>query len=219
MTLQFLNNLEGYQALLVRFSFNLIVTLILVRWLYYGITKRKDYLFSYIIIGTVVFLLCFLLASVELELGFALGLFAIFGIIRYRTMQIPIKEMTYLFLVIGVSVINALSSSGIGFLEIFIANILFVTLTYGLEKVWLLKHETSKIIIYENIDLIKSENREKLIEDLETRTGIIKINKVEIGKINFLRDTANLRVYYYAKDDVVNAADDASITDMSDDDD
>ncbi len=219
MTLQFLNNLEGYQALLVRFSFNLIVTLILVRWLYYGITKRKDYLFSYIIIGTVVFLLCFLLASVELELGFALGLFAIFGIIRYRTMQIPIKEMTYLFLVIGVSVINALSSSGIGFLEIFIANVFFVAITYGLEKVWLLKHETSKIIIYENIDLIKSENREKLIEDLEARTGIKKINKVDIGKINFLRDTANLRVYYYAKDDVVNAADDASIMDMSDDDD
>ena len=219
MTLQFLNNLEGYQALLVRFSFNLIVTLILVRWLYYGITKRKDYLFSYIIIGTVVFLLCFLLASVELELGFALGLFAIFGIIRYRTMQIPIKEMTYLFLVIGVSVINALSSSGIGFLEIFIANVFFVAITYGLEKVWLLKHETSKIIIYENIDLIKSENREKLIEDLEARTGIKKINKVDIGKINFLRDTANLRLYYYAKDDVVNAADDASIMDMSDDDD
>ncbi len=127
--------------------------------------------------------------------------------------------MTYLFLVIGVSVINALSSSGIGFLEIFIANIFFITLTYGLEKVWLLKHETSKIIIYENIDLIKSENRKKLIEDLEDRTGIKKINKVEIGKINFLRDTANLRVYYYAKDDVVNAADDASIMDMSDDDD
>jgi len=219
MTLQFLNNLEGYQALILRFSFNLIVTLILVRWLYYGITKRKDYLFSYIIIGTVVFLLCFLLASVELELGFALGLFAIFGIIRYRTMQIPIKEMTYLFLVIGVSVINALSSSGIGFLEIFIANVFFIALTYGLEKVWLLKHETSKIIVYENIDLIKSENREKLIEDLEARTGIKKINKVDIGKINFLRDTANLRVYYYAKDDVINAADDASIMDISDDDD
>ncbi len=219
MIIQYLNDLEGYQALIVRFAFNLIVTLILVRWLYYGITKRKDYLFSYIIISTVVFLLCFLLASVELELGFALGLFAIFGIIRYRTMQIPIKEMTYLFLVIGVSVINSLSSNSIGFLDIFIANTFFIGLTYGLEKVWLLRHETSMIIIYENIDLIKSENREKLIEDLEARTGIKKINKVDIGKINFLRNTANLRVYYYAKDDVVNAADDASIMGMSDDDD
>ncbi len=219
MIIQYLNDLEDYQALIVRFAFNLIVTLILVRWLYYGITKRKDYLFSYIIISTVVFLLCFLLASVELELGFALGLFAIFGIIRYRTMQIPIKEMTYLFLVIGVSVINSLSSNSIGFLDILIANTFFIGLTYVLEKVWLLRHETSMIIIYENIDLIKSENREKLIEDLETRTGIKKINKVDIGKINFLRNTANLRVYYYAKDDVVNAADDTSIMDMSNDDD
>jgi hypothetical protein len=219
MILETINNLEGYQNLLLRFTFNLAVTLVLVRWLYYGITKRKDYLFSYIVIGTVVFLLCFLLESVKLQLGFALGLFAIFGIIRYRTMQIPIKEMTYLFLVIGVSVINALTSSDIDFLQILIANLLFIIITYGLEKVWLLRHETSKIIIYENIDLIKSENREKLIEDLEHRTGIKKINKVEIGKINFLRDTANLRVYYFAKDDVVNAADDASLMDMADDDD
>ncbi len=217
--IEFLDNLEGYQTLLLRFFFNFLVTFILVRWLYYGVTKRKDYLFSYFIIGTVVFLLSYLLASVKLELGFALGLFAIFGIIRYRTLQIPIKEMTYLFLVIGVSVINALSRSGIGFLEIFIANVFFIALTYGLEKVWLLKHETSKIIVYENIDLIKSEKREMLIKDLEQRTGIIKINKVEIGKINFLRDTANIRVYYFAKDDVVNAADDYSVTHMDDDDD
>ncbi len=217
--IEFLDNLEGYQTLLLRFFFNFLVTFILVRWLYYGVTKRKDYLFSYFIIGTVVFLLSYLLASVKLELGFALGLFAIFGIIRYRTLQIPIKEMTYLFLVIGVSVINALSRSGIGFLEIFIANVFFIALTYGLEKVWLLKHETSKIIVYENIDLIKSEKREMLIKDLEQRTGIMKINKVEIGKINFLRDTADLKVYYFAKDDIVNAADDDSVTHMTDDDD
>lgn len=209
-------SLPTYLELLVRFSFNLIVTLVLVRWLYYENTKRKDYLFSYIIIGTVVFLLCFLLESVKLQLGFALGLFAIFGIIRYRTRQIPIKEMTYLFLVIGVSVINALTSKEVSYLEVFAANLIVVILTFGLEKVWLLRHETSKIIVYENIDLIKSENREKLIADLQERTGISKINKLEIGKINFLRDTANLRVYYFAKDDIVNAADDDSITDISD---
>jgi hypothetical protein len=124
--------------------------------------------------------------------------------------------MTYLFLVIGLSVINALTSKEVSYLEVFIANLIVVALTFGLEKVWLLKHETSKIIIYENIDLIKSENREKLIEDLQERTGINKINKLEIGKINFLRDTANLRVYYFAKDDIVNAADDDSITSVSD---
>lgn len=211
-----ISNIPDYLDLLIRFTLNMAVIMLLVRWLYYGNTKRKDYLFSYIIIGSVVFLLCFLLESVKLQLGFALGLFAIFGIIRYRTRQIPIKEMTYLFMVIGVSVINALTGHAVSYLEIAIANVIIVGITLGLEKVWLLKHETSKIIIYENIDLIKSENREKLILDLQERTGISKINKLEIGKINFLRDTANIRVYYYAKDDVVNAADDDTLTDLSD---
>ena len=211
-----ISNIPGYLDLLFRYTLNMAVIMLLVRWLYYGNTKRKDYLFSYIIIGSVVFLLCFLLESVKLQLGFALGLFAIFGIIRYRTRQIPIKEMTYLFMVIGVSVINALTGHAVSYLEIAIANVIIVGITLGLEKVWLLKHETSKIIIYENIDLIKSENREKLILDLQERTGISKINKLEIGKINFLRDTASIRVYYYAKDDVVNAADDDTLTDLSD---
>lgn len=204
-------NLPQIFDLLFRFCINLIVTLLLVRWLYYGIARRKDYLFSYLIIGTVVFLLCYLLESVTLQLGFALGLFAIFGIIRYRTRQIPIKEMTYLFLVIGVSVINALTGKQINFLEVLLANLIIVIMTFGLEKLWLLKHETSKLVVYENIDLIQTEKRNQLIKDLENRTGIKQINRVEIGKINFLRDTADLRVYYYAKDDVVNAADDESV--------
>ncbi len=211
-----ISNMPGYLDLLLRFTLNMAVIMFLVRWLYYGNSKRKDYLFSYIIIGSVVFLLCYLLESVKLQLGFALGLFAIFGIIRYRTRQIPIKEMTYLFMVIGVSVINALTGHAVSYLEIGIANLIILGITFGLEKVWLLKHETSKIIIYENIDLIKSENREKLIADIQERTGIAKINKIEIGKINFLRDTASLRVYYYAKDDVVNSADDDALTDLSD---
>jgi len=207
-------NLFGFQPffdLLFRFTINLIVNLLLVRWLYYGIARRKDYLFSYLIIGTVVFLLCYLLESVTLQLGFALGLFAIFGIIRFRTRQIPIKEMTYLFLIIGVSVINALTNQKINFLEVLLANLIIIAMTFGLEKLWLLKHETSKMVIYEKIDLIRSENRDKLIKDIEERTGINKINRVEIGKINFLRDTVDLRVYYFARDDVVNAADDETV--------
>jgi len=211
---EFLSNLNPFLNLLFRFTINSIVIFLLIRWLYYSIARRKDYLFSYLIIGTLVFLLCFLLESVKLQLGFALGLFAIFGIIRYRTRQIPIKEMTYLFLIIGISVINALTSQQINFIEVLFANIIVVALTYGLEKLWLLKHETSKIVIYENIDLIRSENRDQLIEDLQKRTGIVKINRVEVGKINFLRDTAELLVYYFAKDDVINAADDSDMNRM-----
>jgi hypothetical protein len=129
-------------------------------------------------------------------MGFALGLFAVFGIIRYRTDAIPIKEMTYLFIVIGMSVMNALINKKITLAELFFANSAILALTYGLEKVWLLRHESQKLIVYERIDLIQQGRREELIADLQTRTGI-KINRLEIGKIDFLRDTVMLKIYFY----------------------
>ncbi len=190
-------NVPDFLELVLRFTLNTTVILILVRWLYYSTVKRKDYLFTYILIASVVFLLCFLLESVKLQIGFALGLFAIFGIIRYRTDAIPIKEMTYLFLVIGISVINALTSTKTSLADLFFTNIVIIFITYGLEKLWLLRHESSKIVIYEKIGLIKPENREALIKDLKERTGISKINRVEIGKMDFLRDTCELKIYYY----------------------
>ena len=135
----------------------------------------------------------------KLELGFALGLFAIFGIIRYRTDPIPIKEMTYLFLVIGISVINALSNKKISHAELLFANFLIIFITYGMEKVWLLRHQSRKNITYEKIELIMPERREELIADLKKRTGI-NVIRVEIRRIDFLRDTANLRIFYYEED-------------------
>src|SRR5450759_631382 len=102
-------DLSSFLNLFLRFLLNLTVVMILVRWLYYSTTKRKDYLFTYILLSSLIFLLCYLLASVKLQMGFALGLFAVFGIMRYRTNSIPIKEMTYLFLTIGDSIINALA--------------------------------------------------------------------------------------------------------------
>lgn len=200
----------NFWELVIRFGFNLIIVLLLVRWLYYSITRRKDYLFSYILIGTVVFLLCFLLENVKLQMGFALGLFAIFGIIRYRTNQIPIKEMTYLFLVIGVSVINALSNKKVSYLELVFTNFCLVAITFILEKVWLLRHESSKVVNYERIELIKPENREKLLRDLKERTGIANINRVEVGRIDFLRDTARVKIFYYNDILDINSADDDS---------
>lgn len=206
-SVQFLGNdlihLPELLELLTKFASHLIVLLIIVRWLYYTVAKRKDYLFSYILIGSVVFLLCYILESVSLQLGFALGLFAIFGIIRYRTMQIQIKEMTYLFLVIGISVINSLAHNQISYAELLFTNMLIIFITWALERAWLLKHETSKQVEYERIELIRQENRDQLIEDLEERTGIKKINRVEIGAINFIRDTVTIRIFYFAKDDVI----------------
>jgi hypothetical protein len=196
-------NIGSLVELLVKFAYHLVILLIIVRWLYYSQAKRKDYLFSYILIGSVVFLLCYTLVNVNLQLGFALGLFAIFGIIRYRTRQIQIKEMTYLFLVIGVSVINALAHSQISYMELLLTNILIIGLTWALEKAWLSRHETSKIIEYEKIEFIREENRDKLISDLEERTGIKNINRVEIGPVNFITDTVRIRIYYSAKDDVI----------------
>ena len=192
-------DIPGFLEFVLRFALNTGVIMILVRWLYYSTTKRKDYLFTYILISSVVFMLCFLLESVKLQIGFALGLFAIFGIIRYRTNSIPIKEMTYLFLVIGISVINALTSSKTSPADLLFTNLALVFITYGLEKLWLLKHESSKIIIYEKLNLIKPENYEELLNDLRERTGILKINRVETGKIDFMKDICTLIIFYDTK--------------------
>jgi len=198
---------ENFWELVIRFAFNSIFIILISRYLYYNATRRKDYFFTYILIASVVFMLSYLLSNVKLELGFALGLFAIFGIIRYRTQQIPIKEMTYLFLVIGVSVINALANKKVSYAELLFANFILFFVTFLLEKTWHLKHESHKNIDYEKIELIKPENRKLLIRDIENRTGLI-INRLEIGKIDFLRDTARIIIYYYQPDYKINPADD-----------
>ena len=187
---------KDFIELLVRSAFNFLIVGYIVRYLYYPVTKNKDYLFTYLLISVTVFFLCFLLENVKLELGFALGLFAIFGIIRYRTDAIPIKEMTYLFIVIGISVMNALVNKKISHAEVLFTNVMFIAITYGLEKIWLLKHESRKNITFEKIELILPERKEELLADLKERTGL-NITRVEIRNIDFLRDTANLRIFYF----------------------
>ncbi len=188
-------NQHDFLMMFFRFIINFAFTMVIVRYIYYAHSRRKDYLFTYILISTAVFFLSYLLQNVDLQLGFALGLFALFGIIRYRTNPIPIKEMTYLFLVICVAVINALSDQAISYVELLFANGAMIVITIVIEYFWSFKHESSKTIIYEKIDLIKPQNQKKFIEDLEKRTGL-KISRVEIGKINFLRDTAEITIYY-----------------------
>ena len=194
---------KDFWRLILKTLFNLVIILLIARCIYYPITKNKDYLFTYLLISLTVFVLCVLLDDVKLQLGFALGLFAIFGIIRYRTDPIPIKEMTYLFLVIGVSVVNALANKKISHAELVFANLIIVSVTYMLEKMWLLKHESSKNIIYEKIDLIVPEKYEELLSDLKLRTGI-NIVRFEVKRIDFLRDVATICVYYYEKENKSN---------------
>lgn len=202
-----LMNWEDFWDLVIRFSFNFGVVIYLARYLYYKITPRKEYLFSYILISQTIFFIMFLLENVNVSMGFALGLFAIFGIIRYRTRQIPIREMTYLFLVIGITVINALANRKVSYAELLLTNVIFILITYFLEKVFLMKTELKREIHYENVELIKPARREELIRDLEERTGLT-IHRVEIGRIDFLRDSARLFIFYFEKNDWSHATED-----------
>ena len=200
-------HLEDFLGLIIRLSVHMLFVVLLVRGIYYPIAKRKDFLFTYLLFSLTIFLMCFMLESVKLQMGFEFGLFAVFGIIRYRTDAIPIKEMTYLFVVIGMSVMNALINKKISLVELSFANLVIIGATYGLEKVWLLRHEAQKIIVYENIDLIKVGREEEMIADIELRTGI-KVNRFEIGKIDFLRDTALIKIYFF-EDEQGNQTDDS----------
>ena len=190
---------EDFYLLLIRLCVNVVFITILIRFLYYAKTKRKDYLFTYYLIGTITFFLCFGLKKLDIDTGMGLGLFAIFGIIRYRTDAIEIKEMTYLFLIIGLSVVNALASNQLSIAEMSLINVFMVVLTYILEFLWLMKHETRKTINYERIDLITPDKASEMKRDIETRKGL-SINRFEIGKIDFLNDTAQVRIFYYAEE-------------------
>ena len=199
-------NYSDFYSLLLRLFLNVFFLTIIIRFLYYPKTKRKDYLFTYYLIGMITFFLCFSLKKLDIDTGMGLGLFAIFGIIRYRTDAIEIKEMTYLFLVIGLSVVNAMLATEItkdvyqiNLFELGLINIAIVVMLYVLEYLWLVKHETRKIITYDRIDLITSDKYEEMKEDLEKRTGL-KINRIEIGKVDFLRDVAFVQIFYYSSE-------------------
>lgn len=189
------SQLAFLEMLSIRFAFNLAATFIIVVLLYARISKRKEFYFSYFAISIAVFLLVFLLESVKIELGFALGLFAIFGIIRYRTDTIPPKEMTYLFIIIAVSVINGLSKNYFGYLELTYVNLLLIGAIWALEKILMMRQENSVVIIYENIDNLHKSKEEDLLLDLEKRTGV-KIKRYQIDRMDFLRDVAWITVYF-----------------------
>ncbi len=181
--------------LLIRFAFNLLVGWILIAYLYNRTKGREEYVFSFLLLSTIIFLLIFLLTGVKLKLGLALGLFAIFGIIRYRTNPIPVKEMTYLFAVIGLSAINAMANKKVSYAELLIANFLVLFLVYVFERIGLVSQLEKKEILYEKIELIKPDKKNELKQDLEERTGL-DIMKIEIGKLNFLNDTAKIIIFY-----------------------
>ena len=195
----------------IRFLLNLLVTLILVGVFYYRKSRRRDYYFTFLVFSTAMLMLLYVMGSVEVGVGLTLGLFAIFGVIRYRTETVPIREMTYLFVIIALAAVNGLAPlyvvegaltntpsfrllpGNVGILAL--VNLLVILLVWVLESGRIVKHTSTKLVLYDRIELIVPERRAELVEDLEKRIGI-KIDQIEIGHVDFLKDAAFIKVYY-----------------------
>jgi len=184
----------GVTEMLMRFGFFMLVLWFIVYFLYYRKTHRRDYFFTLVLLSVSIFFLIYLLGSVKVKIGFALGLFAIFGVLRYRTETIPVREMSYMFGVISLSVINALADS-LSFVELLLPNVAIAVLIWLFETFVLRKSIGSKLILYDRIELITPDRREELLDDLHKRTGL-NITKLSVGSIDFLKDTAILKIEY-----------------------
>lgn len=195
---------EALAEMLVRFAFNFLFVLIIVRFFYYPRSKRRDYFFAFIMLSASIFMMIYFMDGAKMKVGAALGLFAVFGIIRYRTEAVPIREMTYLFFIVALSVVNGMSSK-LSIAELLIANMIFILVAKFTESSRLIKLVACKYVRYDNINLITPEKREDMIEDLKKRTGL-NIIKVEIGSIDFMRDTALIKIYYEDADAAMNDA-------------
>ena len=181
--------------LIIRFGFNLSIAFIIIKLIYQrNHSNNLDFVFTYFMFNSLIFFFAFLLGNITINMGFAFGLFAVFAILRYRTDPIPIKEMTYLFIVITIGVINALSGAEVSYAALLFTNIALVGLTYVLETYWQNNTLILRTVEYEIIENIKPENHEKLRLDLENRIGM-PIIKFEIHRINFLRDTVRISIY------------------------
>ena len=206
---------QSLTELAIRFFVNLAVCWILVQFFYYRKSRRRDYYFTFMVFSTAMLMLLYIMGNVEVGVGLTLGLFAIFGVIRYRTETVPIREMTYLFVIIALAAVNglapvyklveatsahphyALSGGTVGIMVL--SNLLVIALVWVLESGKMLKHTSAKLVLYDRIDLIVPERRKELVADLEKRIGL-KVEGVEVGHVDFLKDAAFIKVYYTLED-------------------
>ena len=202
---------QSLTELAIRFLLNLVVCWLIVQFFYYRKSRRRDYYFTFMVFSSAMLLLLYMMGNAEVGVGLTLGLFAIFGVIRYRTETVPIREMTYLFVIIAVAAVNGLaplyhlvgatgpnphydlSSGSVGVLAL--SNLLVVCLIWVLESERWLKHTSTKLVLYDRIDLIVPEKRAELVADLEKRVGV-KVDSLEVGHVDFLRDAAYIKIYY-----------------------
>ena len=202
---------QSLTELAIRFFLNLAVCWVLVQFFYYRKSRRRDYYFTFMVFSTAMLMLLYIMGNVEVGVGLTLGLFAIFGVIRYRTETVPIREMTYLFVIIAIAAMNGLAplyrvvgatgdnphyALNLGAtLVTVLSNLLVVALIWVLESERLLHHTSTKLVLYDRIDLIVPERRAELVADLENRVGV-KVDNLEVGHVDFLRDAAYIKIYY-----------------------
>ena len=188
-----------FSNIFIRFSFNLLIAFVIIKLIYHRDYKGNDFVFTYFMFNTLIFFFAYILGSLDINMAFGFGLFAVFAILRYRTDPIPIKEMTYLFIVITIGVINALSGNQVVFIELLFANVTIVLLTFLLERHWVNNLPdnglSSKTVVYNNMEKIKPENHQALIDELAQKTGL-SIVSCKIGRLNFVENQVNVKLYY-----------------------
>ena len=188
-----------FSNIFIRFSFNLFIAFVIIKLIYHRDYKGNDFVFTYFMFNTLIFFFAYILGSLDINMAFGFGLFAVFAILRYRTDPIPIKEMTYLFIVITIGVINALSGNQVVFIELLFANVTIVLLTFLLERHWVNNLPdnglSSKTVVYDNMEMIKPENHQALIDELAQKTGL-SIVSCKIGRLNFVENRVNVKLYY-----------------------
>ena len=188
-----------FSNIFIRFSFNLLIAFVIIKLIYHRDYKGNDFVFTYFMFNTLIFFFAYILGSLDINMAFGFGLFAVFAILRYRTDPIPIKEMTYLFIVITIGVINALSGNQVVFIELLFANVTIVLLTFLLERHWVNNLPdnglSSKTVVYNNMEMIKPENHQALIDELAQKTGL-SIVSCKIGRLNFVENQVNVKLYY-----------------------
>jgi hypothetical protein len=188
-------NARDFATLGIRLAINLAFAAVVIRLVYYRLYRNREYVFTYFLFNIITFSLSYLMRRVPIELGFALGLFAIFGILRYRTEPIRIRDLTYLFIVIGLGILNAVSNTAVSVVELLFVNSAIVALAAFLELTPSNRSQRSQPILYDNLALLRPENREELLTDLSERTGL-NVVRVDVQKIDMLRDAADITIYY-----------------------
>lgn len=186
-------DLDDFVKLMLRLIMNIGIAWIVIKGIHYRLYRNRDMAFTYLLFNVITFSLCFLLRKVPIELGFALGLFAVFGILRYRTEPIRTRDLTYLFIVIGLAILNAVANKKVSFVELMTIDIVIVSLTWIMTYSTSSKREETHEVVYDNLELLKPGNKEALFTDLTERTGM-EVIRVDVGKFNLLRDTARLTI-------------------------